>query len=319
MGLTNFKNGITSFGVPTFGSLGIGNVYFISRTASSAQSALFTKRYGATRFDDGTRMLWQDAGDGVQMQAAITASQGGFNNYFVVAPGSYQLTAALTLAGKSNSHLIACNQADYGVGTVGSSLLQQTGSYVGVIAEAYNEISGFQFINKAGYAAVDIPTNIWRPTIHHNYFHMVGGSACNIINAHAAGAGYHGSIHHNKFTTWVGGAFTSAIWVGVGQSNVSISYNEITAHQTATVMDWGIYNGSIGGMTNDNYVSEGGGDGVATNGGTITVAIQTHASGAAINNRCAVGTGQGLAGGTASHTMSGNRDGHAGGETNIET
>jgi len=319
MSLTNYPNGVTSFGVPVFASMGVGNCYWIGRTAAAAQYQLYSKRYASTRFDDGTPMLWADAGDGVQMQAAITASQGGFNNYFLVAPGNYNLTAALTLAGKSNSHLIACNQADYGTGAIGSSALTQTGSVVGVIMEAYCELSGFQIINKDGYAAVSVPTNIWRPTVHHNYFHMVGGTDINIIDASAAGACYHGSIHHNKMTIWFGAALNSAIWIGAASTAVNVSHNEITAHSTASVLDYGIYNGSIAGMTNDNYVSEGGGDGVGTYGGTITVGIQIATSGSAINNRCAVGTGQGLAGGTASHTFVGNQDGEAGGETAIET
>lgn len=317
MPLTNFPNGITSFGVPTFGSMGVGNVYFISRTASAAQAALFSKRYNATRFDDGTKMLWPDAGDGVQMQAAITASQGGFNNYFVVAPGNYNLTTALTLAGKSNSHLIACNQADYGIGAVGSSALTQTGSVVGVIMEAYCELSGFQIINKNGYAAVSVPTNIWRPTVHHNYFHMVGGTDINIIDATAAAACAHGSIHHNKMTTWFSGVLNAAINVKGDFS--TISHNEIINYTSASVMDYGIYSDGFGAMVNDNMISEAGGDGVATYGGTVTVGIRIHASGTAINNRCAVGTGQGLEGGTGSHTFSGNQDAHAGGETAIET
>ena len=316
--ITNFRNGIASFGIPVFGSMGVGNVYFITRTASAAQHALFSKRYAKTRFDDGTPMQYSDAGDGVQMQAAITASQGGLNNYFIVAPGNYNLVTALTLAGKSNSHLIAANLGDYGVGAPGSAALTQTGSYVGVIMEAYGELMGFQIINKAGYAAVQVPNNIWRPTVHDTYFHMVGGNDINIIDASSDAACVSGSIHRNKFSTWVGGVLNSAICIGLGTA-VNVCDNQIIAHVTATVMGYGIYNNSIGGLTARNIVSEAGGDGVATNGGTITVAIYINPSGTAVDNRCAVGTGQGLAGGTAGHTFVDNRDGQAGGATPIET
>ena len=318
MGIVNFNNGVASFGVPVFGSMGVGNVYFIGRTASAAQHALFSKRYAKTRFGDGTPMYWSDAGDGVQLQAAITASQGGFNNYFVCAPGAYTLTTALTLVGKSNSHLIACNQGDYDVGAPGSSLLQQSGNYVCLKMEAYGEVSGFQFINKNGYAAVEVSAGIWRPTIHHNYFHMVGGSDINLIDASSATACVSGSIHHNKFTTWSGGVLNSAICVGYG-TGVSVTHNHIMASASAMVLDYGIYNDSIGGLTAYNIVSEAGGNGVASNGGTVTVAIYINASGTAVGNRCAVGTGQGLAGGTASHTFVDNKDGQAGGATEIET
>ena len=315
MGLTNFKNGITSFGVPTFGSLGIGNVYFISRTTSSAQSALFTKRYGATRFDDGTKMLWQDAADGVQLQAAITASQGGFNNYFIVAPGQYTLSAAaLTLSGKSNSHLIACNQADYGSGAPGSSAIQQSGSFVVLTMEAYCEVSGFQFINKAGYAAVSVPANIWRPSIHHNCFHMVAGSACNIVDATGSLACSHGNISNNRFSNWVGGNLTSAISVGTGVG-VVIKGNVIS--QCNGTMDYGITQAGTQCIVQDNVVSNCGG------GGVVTVAVNIHAYSSAIGNRLSVDAGRALSGGTAANSFVDNMDGATGAgngaASNLET
>jgi len=319
MPLSNYPNGITSFGVPTFGSMGVGNVYIINNTSSIyLPSALFQKRYGKTRYEDGTQMLWNDAADGVQLQAAITASTSGWNNYFLVSPGNYNLEAAITLAGKAQQHLVAMGQADMDVGAIGSAALTQTGDFVGVTMEAYGELTGFQIINKDGYAAVDIPNNVWRPVVHHNYFHMVGGSDINIIDATSSAACVSGSIHHNKFSTWVSGVLNAAIAVGLG-TGVNVSYNQIVAHSTAMVLDYGIFNNSVGGMTDENKISEGGGDGLGTYGGTVTVAVYTHESGTAINNRTAVGTGQGLAGGTGSHSMVDNRDGHAGGDAAIET
>jgi len=314
MGLTNFPHGITSFGVPTFGSLGIGNVYFISRTPSSAQNALFTSRYSGTTFDDGTKMLWPDAADGVQLQAAITASQGGFNNYFIVAPGPYTLTAALTLSGKSNSHLIACNQADYGSGAPGSSLLQQSGSYVALTMEAYCEVSGFQFINKAGYAAVSVPANIWRPAIHHNCFHMVAGTACNIVDATGAAACSYGSISNNRFATWVGGNLTSAINVGTGTGTV-IDGNVISQYNGT--MDYGIVQAGAQCIVSNNIVSNCGG------GGVVTVAVQIHTYSSAVGNRLSVDAGKALAGGTAANSFVDNMDGATGAgngsASNLET
>lgn len=308
MTLSNFPNGVTSFGVPVFGSLGIGNVYFISRTPSSAQNLLFTERYGNTTFDDDTPMLYRDAGDGVQLQAAITASQGGFNNYFVVAPGPYTLTVALTLAGKSNSHLIACNQADYGSGAPGSSLLQQSGSYVGLIMEAYCEVAGFQFINKAGYAAVNVPANIWRPSIHHNCFHMVAGTACNIVDATATAACSYGNISNNRFATWVGGNITSAINVGTG-TGVVIDGNVITQYNGT--MTYGIVQAGAQCIVSNNIVSDSGG------GGVITNAISIYANSSAIGNRLAVPATYGLAGGATGKTFVDNLDARATSGTDI--
>ena len=308
MTITNYPHGVSSFGVPVFGGMGIGNTYFISRTASAAQSSLFTKRYGNTRFEDGTPMLYPDAANGVQLQAAITASQGGFNNYFIVAPGPFTLTTALTLAGKSNSHLIACNQGDYGDGAPGSTLLQQSGSYVGLIMEAYCEVSGFQFINLDGYAAISVPANIWRPTIHHNCFHMVAGSAINIVDATGAAACSYGNISHNRFATWVGGNLTSAINVGTG-TGVNIIGNIITQYNGT--MDYGIIQAGAQCVVKDNVVSDCGGGGVVTNG----VSIYTYSS--AIGNRLAVPSGYGLAGGASGKTFVDNLDARATAGTDI--
>jgi hypothetical protein len=313
-------------GMPNFANMTVGNVYFVGRKASATQFDMFARKFGKIRYADGSWCFHRDptsesstTADGTGIQEAITGSTGGMNNYIFCAPGSFAMaSAALTLAGKSNTHLIAANLGDYDVGAPGSSLLQQTGAFACLTMNDYCEVMGFQFINKAGYTAITCPANNWRPTIHHNYFHMVGGADTNIIEATASAACTAGSIHHNKMSTWVGGILNAAIAVGYAP-HVSVTSNVILASATATVLDYGILNDSIGGLTADNYVSECGGAGVVSNGGTITVAISVDPSGTAINNRTAVGTGQGLAGGTSSHSFVDNRDGQAGGETAIET
>lgn len=301
-------------GTAPFASASVGNQYFIARTTSTTQHTRFSNRYSSTIYGDGTKMFWSDAANGVQLQAAITASLGGYNNYFFTAPGAFTLTTALTLAGKSNSHLIAMNQGDYGASGPGSSLLQQSGSYVALIMEAYCEVKGFQFINKAGYAAIQVSANIWRPTIHHNCFHMVQGTACNIIDASGAAACSYGHIGFNRFATWVGGNITSAINVGTG-TGVDIVGNVITMYNGT--MDYGITQAGAQCIVKDNVISNCGG------GGVVTVAVNIHQYSSAIGNRLAVTAGNGLAGGTAAQSFVDNIDGATGAgngsASNLET
>jgi len=293
-----------------------GNVYYVVQK-SKAFYGSFLEKYQQT-YEDGSLAVYGDDGDGLGIQEAIDACKGGRSDYILVGTGNYNLAAALTLVGKSSVHLLGVNGLTQDVGSLGAAALTQTGNFENIILEAYGEVAGFQIINKAGYSAVTCAAGKWRPTVHHNYFHMVGGADINLIDWSAANAGVSGRIYKNKFTTWVGGVLNSAINVGAG-TGIDVIGNQIMASSTAMVLDYGILNNSIGGLTADNIVSECGGDGVATNGGTITVAVQIATSGTAVNNRCAVGTGQGLAGGTASHTFVDNRDGQAGGETTIET
>ncbi len=294
----------------------IGNVYYVIPSTKAFKST-FIRDYQCT-YTDGSKAVYIDTGDGAAIQSAITASKGGRNDYILVLTGNYNLTAALTLAGKSSLHLIGVNGLGYDVGSIGAAALTQTGAYANVIMSPYSELAGFQIINKAGYSAVTVAAGIWRCSIHNNYFHMVGGSDINLIDCSSSTANVSGTIYGNKFSTWVGGVLNSAINVGQGTA-IDVCYNQIMASSTAMVLDYGIINNSIGGLTAYNIVSECGGDGVASNGGTITVAISVDPSGTAVGNLCAVGTGQGLAGGTAEHSFVNNRDGASGGATPIQT
>lgn len=212
----------------------VGNVYYVIPT-SKAFYADFVSKY-QQRYSDGSYALYPDTGNGLGIQAAIDASKGGRNDYIYVLPGSYQLTVALTMVGKSSLHLVGVNRGGVEVGTVGASLLQQTGNYANLILEAYGEVTGFQFINKAGYSAITMADGKWRANIHNNYFHMVQGAAATLI--HSTGSGMsHGFICNNRFETWVGGALTGAILLD-GAVSATVANNWIVNY--SGTMDYGI-------------------------------------------------------------------------------
>ena len=314
MGIMNYKNGLASFGNVLNGIPGVGNVYYVWQTSKTAIMADMVKKYGTAKYQDGSKLLYADNGTGDGIIAAIAACKGGRNDYVIVGTGAYQLTAPITMAGKSSVHLVAVNAFGCDVGTVGAALLQQTGAYVNVIMEAYGELTGFQIINKDGYAAVSVPAGIWRPNIHNNCFHTVAGSAINIVDATGAAACSYGRICNNRFATWVGGNMTSCINVGTG-TGVDIS-NNIISHYNGT-LDYGITQAGAQCMVNNNIVSNSGG------GGVITVAVNIHQYSSAVGNRLSVGAGQGLSGGTAAKSFVDNIDGATGAgngsASNLET
>lgn len=291
------------------GGFGTGNVYYVIPSTKAFYNDFISNFQ--TQYSDGSMAVYTDTGDGAAIQAAITASKGGRNDYIIVLPGSYQLTAALDMAGRSSLHLISANIQDLDEGGMGAALLQQTGNYECLKMEAYGEVTGFQFINKVGYPAITMATNKWRANVHHNYFHTVGGTACNIIEA--AGTGFsHGNISNNRFQTWVGGNFTS--YINIAGSNTVVVEKNLIIQYNGTV-DCAIQCGSgVQNVILDNTITDCGGAGVIT----IGVDVGNPTGNTAIGNRIATLSGRGLAGGTASRSFVVNYDSTSGG-TIIET
>jgi hypothetical protein len=286
------------------------HIYYVIQK-SKAFAAYFLQEH-QKQYNDGSLAVYTDPGDGTGIQAAINACRGGRGDYIIVGTGSYQLTTALTLSGKSSVHLLAVNGLTSGIGTVGAALLQQTGDYQCLILEAYDEVAGFQFINKAGYAAITMADGKWRPSVHNNYFHMVQGTACTIIQG--VGTGFtHGFICNNRFQTWVSGAITAAIALATGNS-VTIQGNSIVNY--SGTMDKAIdLGGGVQNLAVENLISDCGG------AGTITLGIDagTPTGNVVVGNKIALPTGTGLAGGTADRTFVQNYDAENGGATPIET
>ena len=312
MSITNYPNGVSSFGTVLPGSLGVGNVYYVIYSGRTAVTKDARNKWGEERYSDGSKMLYLDSGNGEGIQDAIDATKGGRNDYVIVGTGPYTLTTALDLTGKSSVHLISTNQQGIEVGGIGAALLQQSGNYECLKMEAYCEVSGFQFINKAGYSAITMADGKWRANVHHNYFHVVGGTACSIISG--AGTGFtHGFISNNRFQTWVGGNFTSHIVLATGNS-VTISDNSIVNY-SGTVDTSINLGGGVQNLAIDNIISDCGG------AGTITVGIDagTPTGNTVIGNRIATLSGRGLAGGTANRSFVSNFDSTSGGATPIET
>lgn len=284
---------------------GVGEVRYVVKSNSNAYKML-DARLG----DKGLMYVCDGTADEVQINQAITASLGGTNSYVYVFPGAYTLAAAITCVGRSSLHLVAVNNEGFGIGAPGAALLQQGGNAEVITMEAYGELTGFQIINKAGYAAVK--SAAWRPNVHHNYFHVVQGTACNIVEATTQGF-THGNISNNRFQTWVGGNMTSYIYIA-GSNSCLVEQNTIVNYNGT--VDCGIQCGSgVQNLILDNFITDCGG------AGTITVGIDVGnpTGNTAIGNRLALLSGRGLAGGTANRSFVQNFDATSGGATPIET
>jgi hypothetical protein len=308
--MTTYADGLYQYGgMPVgIGIMDVGNIYWVNNSPTSTKGIEMTKRFGATEYSDQTKMLH------TTIASAISACKGGRNDYVICGTGAYTLTAAVTVAGKSSVHLIGQNGLGQGNGCVEATVLIQSGNYQAVIMETACELTGFGIINKTGYQAVTAAITSYGCNIHHNSFRIVGGAAIDLVSLLLNS---NGSICDNRFYTYTGGVLNSVIYQGEG-TGVNVCRNHITASAQA-VYTYGIYCDAISGMVADNYISECGGTASGAYGGQITNAIKVPYHCCAINNRCAVATGQGLNGGTTNITFVDNRDGQAGGAAAITT
>ena len=329
--LTNYPNGLTSFGNVVLGGLGIGNVYYVVNTTSTAAYADILKKFGGERYADGTAILYPHTSTASEvtlngLKNALASTVEDRNDYVVVmgANSTYYIDEALAL-NKKNVHIICPGGFGYERGATNSARIQQIGAYaIFAVSDASVEIAGFYLKNLTGYSAITLATNAFAPNIHHNYFPIQATASFigSIIGSGDGGAW--GKIEKNTFISQSGNAKTCAagvIQIPEAATSCSVSYNEIIIGDTqiATI---GISNYAIKGQTNFNWFSECGGNAVTTNGGTITKCISINPSGCAIGNRAAVGTTQILTGGTSAHSYSdniGGVTGDAGQATQLES
>ena len=329
--LTNYPNGVTSFGNLVMGGLGVGNVYYVVNTTSTTAYAEMLKRYGGERYEDGSKILYPHTSTASAvtlngLKSALAATVEDRNDYVVVmgANNTYYIDEALAF-NKKNVHMVCPAGMGYERGATNAARIQQITALTAIfaVADASVEIAGFYLKNIDGASAITLAATSYAPNIHNNYFPLIwtASGIGSIIGSGDGGAW--GKIERNTFISQSGGAVTCAagvIQIQASATGCSVSYNEIIIGDTqiATI---GISNAAVKGQTNFNWFSECGGAAVA-DGGTITKCVSIHASGCAIGNRAAVGTTQILTGGTSAHSYCdniGGVTGDAGQATQLES
>ncbi|MDD5065332.1 MAG: hypothetical protein PHQ35_11315 [Phycisphaerae bacterium] len=331
MPLTGFPNGISSFGNAVFGSLGIGNVYYVVNTTSTTAYKEMLKRYGGFRYEDGSKILHPHTSTASTvtlngLKSALAATVEDRNDYVVVmgANSTYYIDAALAL-NKKNVHIVCPAGMGYDYGATNAARIQQITASTAIFAmsDASIEIAGLYLKGYADASVITLAATSYAPNIHHNTFPLIWSSSPNPTIACSGDGGAWGNVaYRNWFISQAGDNVTCAALITVGSSatGAKCSHNEITIGD-GNILTVGIQNSAVKGATDFNIFSESGGAAVSS-GGTITKAIAIHATGSAKGNRGAVGTTQMLNGGTSAHSYCdniGGVTGDAGQATQLES
>lgn len=305
-------------GISMLGTLGVGNVYHVVNTTSSSYAEL-NKRFGKMRYSDGSYAFCPHTStasvvttNGLKTALGYTVEDR--NDYVIVYPSNGTLYIDEVLAlDKKGVHIVCPAGLGNEIGATNAACIQQITASTAIFAvtDAAVEIAGLYLKNINGTAAITLGTSAYAPNIHHNTFPLIWTSGAQVGAIVATGdGGAWGTIERNWMVSQSGGACTCAagvIVIPAAATACRVRYNEITIGDTqiATI---GISNAAVKGRTDYNLFSESGGASVS-DGGTITNCISISVSGAATGNRCNVGTGQALSGGTASHSFNDNMDG----------
>jgi len=152
MGYTNFPNGITSFGVPIFGSSGVFGVgsgdirYLVDSKSSSNRYYIELIKRGISGSDIYTSVA--------TAHAAMTANQ---NDVLYAFPGVYD-TAGAAVWSKSQCHLVGLgtrmsNWYGYGGDVTIYNLATATAAYAVNVTGSYCQFHGINFLNLGENAA----------------------------------------------------------------------------------------------------------------------------------------------------------------------
>lgn len=302
MTITNYTNGIASWGVPVFGGgmpMGIGNVYFVCKTTDTTVYNEMYRRFYGQKYDDDSAILH------TSIASALTATVECRNDYVIVQPSDsdYDITAELAMDKKS-VHLICPAGLGYSRGSTNACRIEQTTAATGIFAltDAAIEIAGFYLKPYAsvgtGTEHMTLSTVCYGLNIHHNFFVLKTGST-NVSSIEGTGAGgaWGYVAHHNFFQSMAGDDKTTAtmIQVEAAATGARVDYNDffVGDGNTYTVV---VQNLAVKGSVNYNNFMAAGSD------ATMTHCIQIGSYGCAIGNRGAVGNGAIITGGAADVT-----------------
>jgi hypothetical protein len=302
MGMVNYQKGLASFGVPIFGSLGIGNVYMVCKTTDTTVYADVQKRYGKVRHSDGSMMLHADDGTtGSGIISALAATVESRNDYVVLMPSDsdYDITTALAL-NKKAVHLICPAGLGLERGATSAARIHQltTATSIFAISDAAIEISGLWWKQYADVTHMTIAATSYALNIHHNHVpHIWSASPTANIICSGDGGAWGQVCHHNYFISQGGDDLTCAalITIGASATGARCDYNDFFMGD-GNIATIGIDNAATKGSVNYNNFMTAGTD------GTWTHCIRIGSYGSAIGNRGCVGDGAIISGGSANVT-----------------
>lgn len=305
MGLTNFPNGISSFGNVINGGIGfgIGNVYYVCQAANSVVYADMVLKYGGQRYqNDGSAMLH------TTIQSALNATVANREDYVLVCTdgSDYDLTASLTMT-KKGVHLLCPGGLSHGGGIPGNAArIHMATASTEIITSTADciEIAGFFFKGATDSDIINLSGTRWHNYIHHNF---IGGETtlgASIIQVGGAGAIWHCTISDNFI---MGGynpnadskTISACVGFSSGSSGRNLVARNIICTGARTTVTAGVLTSGTNDMVMDNCFHETVVTGLQA--GTFTESWNGSTTTVYINNRVAMDT-PAESGGTANNT-----------------
>ena len=314
MSLTNFPNGITSFGSQVMPMLGIGNVYFVCHTSNTDAYDYMVDKFGDQEYADGSRILHPHVGTSSTVTTngianALAATVECRNDYVVVMSSdtTYCIDTAALAINKKSVHLVCPAGMGSSVGATNAARVKQKTNLMNLIeiSDAGCEVAGLYLQNYNKLSAIVLRTNSYAPLVHHNTFPFGGAStdgAAIITNVHASdstydGGSWGGGVEYNLLINSVGAiTFANLVYYHSTCTGGRFCHNEIVLGDTITVTV-GVNMNGVKGQVNYNTFATGGG----ASGGTLTHAIYLNPTYycSAIGNRATVADSLIASGGNA--------------------
>lgn len=286
--------------IASFGAAGIGETFYVVRSADTALLHWLQSRVPADHLFEAST-----GSADVAINAALNECLENRNDYVIVMPSNsdYDMTSVISCS-KKCVHLVAPAGLGYSRGATNAVRLEQLTAATSVFAvsDSSVEIAGFYAKPYAssgtGASHVTVAATSYALNIHHNHFVLKTG-ATNAASVACTGDGgaWGQVVHHNLFESQAGDDRTTAAMITVGgpATAARVDYNDffIGDGNTYTVV---IQNLATKGSVNYNDFMAAGSD------ATMTHCIQIGSYGCAIGNRGAVGDGAIITGGAADIT-----------------
>ena len=280
------------------GGLGLGNVYYVVRSADTNIAAEYTRRFGGMYYDDGSQILrlaTTSTAD-VAIQAALDDCVESRNDYVILigSDSDYDMTAALTMS-KKGVHLVCPAGLGLERGATSACRVHQNTASTSVIAvsDASVEIAGLWLKQAADTTHITIAATSYALNIHNNHFpHIWSSSPTADIICSGDGGAWGQVAHHNYFISQGGDDLTctNLITISASATGARCDCNDFFLGD-GNIVTIGVNNAATKGSVNYNSFMAAGSD------ATWTHCIAIGSYGAAIGNRGCVGDGAIITGG----------------------
>lgn len=270
MGITNFPNGVSSFGIPLLGGASIptttGNVYFVSSITGSN---------GNSGRQAGMPLA--------SMSQAVTMARASMGDVVIVMPGH---TETVSAAGGLALSKAGVYFAGMGFGADRPTITFTTATTATMtLTAASNTLDNFIFTQTFDAITSPLVVSAANVTLKNSYFMTANASAQAVQMVLTTAAANNLVITNNRFIGTADAGSTSAITI-VGGDNINITDNDFIGAYTTSV-------GAIQGLTTltTNIVVRRNSIINRTASATKGIALLTGSTGVIVENKFGIGSG----------------------------